>query len=381
MPENTDAFSLSRARASAEDAKVKSDQPELIDSELTNSMSAAKVGMSILGIAIGAFLLWAIFVPLDEGVPTQGMVTIETKRRVVQHLRGGIIQEVNVREGQTVKEGDLLFRLDREASKAASLAADQEIQSLKENLVSQQAILEGLATAEKQRRDQLALIEKELSGIRELVQEGYAPMTQQWQLERARAETQTTISDLQTNTRRTQQTVLDLKHQLRAAEQRARAAKDDLERTEIRAPASGQVVGLAIQSVGAVIQPAERLLDIVPKGETLVLDARIPPISIDRIKEGDIVDIRFSSFARSPQLVVEGKLFSLSQDVLTDPATGESYYLARVLVTEDGMKKLEGRNMQAGMPAEVVIKTGERTVLQYLLYPLTRRIAGSMKEE
>jgi protease secretion system membrane fusion protein len=93
-------------------------------------------------------------------------------------------------------------------------------------------------------------------------------------------------------------------------------------------------------------------------------------------------DIRFSSFAHSPQLVVEGKLVSVSGDLLSDPQAPQyTYYLARVQVTPDGMKTLGQRQMQPGMPVEIVIKTGERSLLTYLIHPLTKRMAASMKEE
>ena len=94
-----------------------------------------------------------------------------------------------------------------------------------------------------------------------------------------------------------------------------------------------------------------------------------------------ITDVRFSAFAHSPQLVVEGKVQSVSQDLLTDVNSGVTYFLARVVLTPDGMGALQGRRLQAGMPAEVVIKTGERSLLTYLLHPLTKRLAASLKEE
>jgi protease secretion system membrane fusion protein len=105
------------------------------------------------------------------------------------------------------------------------------------------------------------------------------------------------------------------------------------------------------------------------------------PHLIDSVVAGMPVDVRFSSFAHSPQLVVEGKLVSVSADLLTDPQNGMAYYLARVAVTPEGLKKLGKRQMQPGMPVEVVLRTGERSMLTYLMHPLTKRIAASMNEE
>jgi protease secretion system membrane fusion protein len=124
-------------------------------------------------------------------------------------------------------------------------------------------------------------------------------------------------------------------------------------------------------------------MDIVPEKDSLILESRIPPHLIDAVQPGLSTDVRFSAFAHSPQLVVEGKVISVSADLLTEQtAQGPySYFLARVQLTPEGMKGLGRHQIQPGMPAEVIIRTGERTVLTYLLHPLTRRVASSMKEQ
>lgn len=352
-----------------------------LEDELTNTRRPARVGLGILAVGLGGFLLWAAWAPLDEGVPTQGMVSIDTKRRAVQHLQGGLISQVLVGEGQMVKEGELLLRLDDSTAKAVQSAAAQSVAAIRENQVAQQAVLEGLKAAERSRQSQLALITRELEGVRGLVKDGFAPVVQQLQLERQQAELQTAIRDTQTNQQRTQQALAELSHQMVAAQQKLKAAEQDLQRLEIRSPAGGQVVGLNIQSVGAVVQPAQKIMDIVPQNETLVIETRVSPQFIDRVALQDPVDLRFSAFANSPQLVVPGQLISISQDVLVDQQTGQPYYLARAEVTPEGLKELGSRSLQAGMPVEVIIKTGSRTLLTYLLHPLTKRVAASLKEE
>jgi protease secretion system membrane fusion protein len=107
----------------------------------------------------------------------------------------------------------------------------------------------------------------------------------------------------------------------------------------------------------------------------------VAPHLIDRVHANLPVDVRFNSFAHSPQLVVDGSVVSVSGDLLTDPATRVSYYLARVQLTPEGLKALGKRRLQPGMPVEVVFKTGERSLLTYLLHPLTKRVSASMKEE
>lgn len=368
----------------------------------------SRLALRVLLSGFIVFLLWAVFVPLDEGVPSQGTVSIETKRRTIQHLRGGIVQELFVKEGELVKEGQLLLQLDDSAVKARYEEALQNLAILKENVVAQQAILKGLKEAETSRALQLDLLKKaeegrelqfnltqrEWQGIRDLVAEGFAPVVQQLQLERTLSDIQTSItetqrqqaevasaiSDLRTNQRRSEQALLELNHQIRAAEQQLIASKDELERLAVRANATGQVVGISIPTIGAVLQPAQRIMDIVPQGEALTIEAQIAPHYIDQVRPGDPVDIRFSNFAGDPQLVVDGVLASLSQDVLTDPKTSVSYYLARVAVTPEGEKTLGRRAMQPGMPVEVIVKTGSRTLFSYLVSPLTRRLATSLNE-
>lgn len=342
-----------------------------VDEELSRHMKTGRpfriaVGTVFLGFA--GFVAWAAWAPLNEGVPTQGVVSIDTKRKPVQHLTGGLVTEILVREGQMVRTGQVLARIDQAASRA--------------NLESEQQNYEGMKTMIESYRDQLKnqrrkrdLLQEMLKGMRELVREGYAPRNQQLDLETQIADAQVAMTDLQGNINRT-------KLQLLASEQKIQALTDELKRTALRAPASGQVVGLAVQSSGAVLKPADKLMDIVPLDEKLLLETRIPPTMIDRVAQGQQADVRFNAFAHSPSLVVDGRVESVSHDLVTEnTANGSiSYYLARVAITQEGIKTLGNRQMQAGMPVEVIIKTGERSMLTYLLHPLIRRIAGAMKE-
>jgi protease secretion system membrane fusion protein len=124
-------------------------------------------------------------------------------------------------------------------------------------------------------------------------------------------------------------------------------------------------------------------MDIVPKDEPLLLEAKVQPNFIDRVHAGLPVDIRFNAFSHTPTLVVDGKVISVSGDLVTDPAAPQSppYYLARVAVTPEGYAKLGNRQLQPGMPTEVVFRTGERSLVKYMIAPLIKRMAASMKEE
>ena len=422
--------------------------------------SAARIGLWALGLGFGGFLLWAGLAPLDEGVPGQGMIAIDTKRKSVQHLTGGLVREVLVGEGSHVTEGQVLVRLDEAVARAnfetvrqrylglramegrllteqqggakiafhpdvlqaskdpqirqvvmtqeqlivsrrASLKAD--LQSTEESIQGQQGLIQAYESMMVNRKNQQALLGEELTNTRGLVKEGYAPRNRQLELERMSADISSGIAELQGNTVRATRAVAELRQrsimrqqdyrkevdsqladvarEVQGDAERFTAAKDDLTRTEIKSPAAGQVVSLAIQTVGSVISPGQKLMDIVPEEQALLVEVRVAPHLIDRVHADLPVDVRFSSFAHTPQLVVDGKVVSVSGDLLTDPQNGAGYYLARVGVTADGFKKLGKRQLQPGMPVEVIFLTGERSMLTYLLSPLTKRLAASMKEE
>lgn len=286
-------------------------------------------------------------------------------------------------------------------SRRASLAAD--LQSVHENIRGQEALIQAYEGMLVNRRNQASLLNEELTQTRGLVKEGYAPRNRQLELERMAADSSSAIAELTGNTVKARQAVAEMRQRAIGRQQeyrkeveqqlaevsrdalgdaeKFRAFQDDLGRTEIKSPSAGQVVGLSVQTVGGVIATGQKLMDIVPGNEVLLLETRVAPHLIDRVKDGLPVDVRFSAFAHSPQLVVDGKVVSVSGDLLTDPATNISYYLARVAVTPEGLKALGKRQMHPGMPVEVVFKTGERSLLTYLLHPLTKRIAASMKEE
>ena len=419
-----------------------------------------KFGAWLLLAGLGGFLLWATFAPLDAGVPVQGVVMIDTKRKTIQHLTGGLVDKVFVREGEDVNAGDILIKLNDAQAKAdfessrqrylslraledrliaeqsgfptivfhpdvlagkddplinqhlqtqekllisRRLALKSELGAIDESIRSQEAAAKGFAAQMESRKQQSAFINEERTGLREMVKEGYAPRNKLLELERLAADIDATTSELQANLARAKRSgaelllrkvqreqeyrkevdtqLAEVRREVSADDERFRASRDALQRTEIRAPVSGSVVGIATQTVGGVIPAGARIMDVVPNDEALTLEARIPPNLIDRVRVGQLADIRFSNFTQTPQLVVEGKLVSVSADLLTDTTGNISYFLGRVSVTPDGLKALGTHRLQPGMPVEIVIKTGERSLLQYLLHPLIRRLAQSMKEE
>jgi protease secretion system membrane fusion protein len=429
--------------------------------EARESIRAGRIGLWALAIGFGGFLIWATVAPLDEGVPSQGLVSISTKRKAVQHQTGGIVKEVLVQEGDHVKEGQVLIKLDDAAARAnyesirqeyfslramqGRLIAEQtgqskitfnpellaaaekdplirnqvttqqqlfesrrsglraDLQGVEESVRGQESLLRSYREMLPSRKTQLQLINDELSHTRELVTEGYIPRNRQLELERMVADANGSIAELLGNIARTQNAVAELRQrgvstlqayrkevegqlsdttrQVQGDESKYRALIDDLNRIELRSPATGQVVGLSVQTVGGVIQPGQKVMDIVPENELLLIETKVAPNLIDRVHAGLPVDIRFNTFSNSPVLLVEGKVVSVSGDLLTDANGNNPYYLTRVSVTPEGYKELGNRVLQPGMPVEVVLRTGERTMLAYLMHPLIKRLAAAMKEE
>ncbi len=422
---------------------------------------SSRWGVWAILIGFGAFIAWAATAPLNEGVPAVGMVVVDTKRKPVQHQSGGTIKEVLVREGQSVKEGQLIARMEGtmvqanfdatrqrylgllamqgrlQAERAGSAtinwhpdlraaSTDPEIRmhmmnqeqlmatrrsllasdlrSIDESIQGLEGQLQAFTSIATSRRQQLALINEELTQTRSLVAEGYAPRNRVLELERSVADIQSSLADLQGNTVRSQASIRELRQRAtsRTTElrrevdtmladvsrdvstevERLKSAQSELTRIDIKSPADGQVVGLMVQAAGAVVGPGQKLMDIVPKDEKLLLEAHIPPNHIDRVKPKTPVDIRFAGFANTPQLLVHGEILSVSNDLIQEPGSpNPPYYLARVVLTEQGVRELGHHVLQPGMPVEVVFKTGERSMLEYMLHPLTKRLAASMTEE
>ena len=309
-------------------------------------------GYVVLIGGFGGFLLWASLAPLAEGVPAPAVIAVDTQRKTVQHQSGGTVTKVLVKEAQTVAAGDVLLEFDATNARSHYEALEEEWRGAQAQHVGKEA--------------QLKIVLEQLSGTRDLAKDGYLPRNKLFEEERQAAELRAAVNTIEAASAKLKRNMT--------------AAASELEKTKIRAPVSGKVVGLAMQTVGGVVPPGAKMMDIVPEDELLVLEAQVPPHLIDRVHGGMPVDIRFSGFSDAPSLSVAGKLTSLSADRLTDPATRVPYFLARVEVTPEGLKQLGGRQIQPGMSANVILRTGRRTMLNYLLTPLLRRISTSFSE-
>jgi len=319
----------------------------------TNPSASISIGMLLVLLGFGGFVTWAMLAPLDQGIVTQGVVNIDSKRKTVQHLRGGIVADILVRDGDRVTKDSPLIRLD-----------DTQLVKTKQMLQEQIIGLQQQANAKSQ---QIKSLNDELTVLRKLFAQGYVPRNRLFDLERALADLTGARGDALAN--------------IAATQERLAATQDDIDRSVIRAPVEGMIMGLAVHTIGGVINPGEKLLDIVPENEPLIIDTQVPTHLIDKMHLGLMVDIRFTALNQHTTPIIEGEVITVSADSFVDQRTGSSFYTARVKVPDSGMVKLKGQRLQPGMPVDVTVKTGERTMMEYLIKPLSDRFARSMKEE
>ena len=248
-----------------------------------------------------------------------------------------------------------------------------------------------------------ASYQEEIVDLRALLAEGYVDKQRLREQERSLARLQTEIAESQSEIAQARIHVDEAKLkilQLKKAfasevagllgdartkvyELRERLAtlQDRDQRTDILAPESGMVMGMTVHTLGAVVSPGTALLDIVPANEELIVEAQVSPMDIDRIALGKLADIRFSAFKSSTTPVIEGRLVQISADRLINKDTGAAYYLARVALTDKGRQTLGNLTLVPGMPVEVLVNTGARTLLQYLIQPASNVFARSLIED
>ncbi len=420
-----------------------------------------RVGLWVLGLGFGGFLLWAALAPLDQGVPTSGQVVVTGNRKTVQNLAPGMVDAILIKDGDEVKEGDVLLRLDptqarsqyevaraqwlvakavearlladvqgrseitfpedllkyKDDPRAASAMAIQtqllrsrraalqaELGAMENTLAGLQSSATGLEATRRAKEQQSKLLLEELKGLREMAAEGYLPRNRLSEQERLLAQLGGAISEDLGNLGRTQRSIGEIRMRMLARQQdyhkevenglaeiqkevsaldsRLKGLAFDLANTEVRAPKEGVIVGLKVHTIGGVLASGTPLMDVVPKNEPLRIDVMIPTTLIDKVKPGLPVDIIFPAFNQKVTPNIPGNFDQVAADATNDPqGRMPPYYLGQVVVTPEGMKKLTTHEIKAGMPAEVIIKTGERTLLNYIVKPLLDRAKPALTEE
>nr|WP_281719775.1 HlyD family type I secretion periplasmic adaptor subunit [Nitrosomonas nitrosa] len=434
---------------------------------LSDDRAIRRQGFALVLVVFGGFGAWASLAPLNSAALAPGVITVEHYRKTVQHLEGGIIRTIDVHDGDSVQQGQVVATLDDTQPRAelevlrgqfyirvaqeARLAAQrdglmavhypqellahrddprvQEAMRLQDQtLTVRKAANDGASAVYRRQIEQLRakvqglqaqklsqdrLINSyrgELADFTRLLKEGFTEKQKVEEMDRLLAQSEgrrgELLSDIaasklqiaeielkilqlhQDLQREVAKELSDVEDELFQLREKLRSLESMVNRSVIKAPVSGMVLGLAVHTLGAVIPPGGRLLDIVPQDQKLIIEARVAPIDIDRVKVGQVAEIRFSAFKTRDLPTIEGTLVSVSADRLVadhkENTGGETgYYLARVEVSTDGLQALSAADLELvpGMPAEVLINTGARTLVQYLMKPLTDTFKRSFIED
>jgi HlyD family secretion protein/epimerase transport system membrane fusion protein len=437
----------------------------------------ARVGHGLIAAFVAIFGIWASAVPLSGGALAPGLISPDGNRKTIQHLEGGVIAELPVRDGDLVRAGQTLIVLQsvqQRASFEALLASERSLKARLARLEAEKANADqidfpsellgtepapleffwegnqivGRAAAghisplvasqiqmfetrrasfrSKQRllrqkinqlaakikgyvvqlastSDERRFIGEELGAKEILAAKGFMAKPEVFRLKRADAELAATEGRFQADIAHAEEEISEAKLKIEAAaaerdeqidaeldkvrldlaeaSEKVKASEDVLSRTVITAPVDGTVVNLKFKTKGGVIERGEPIMEIVPLHDTLLIDARVTPVDVRLVHPGLNAQIRFSAYSSRTAPRIAGKVRSISADRLTDPHNHQAYYLARVEIDREELKRRAPKvELIPGMPADVMIVTEQRTMMSYLLEPFLDALARSFRE-
>lgn len=399
-------------------------------------------------VFLGGALAWSALAPLESAAMASGVVVVDSSRKTVAHLEGGVVAQILVHEHDQVEAGQVLIRLDATVPKAsldlyegelmasealiARLAAERDwrddigfpasltgrkdprvedvmsaesrvFRAHREQLEGQSRILQqksvqldeqirGIQAQISAEELQLKLIAEEIGSVQQMVAKGLEPRPKLLALQRQSADIEgmrgqniAKVAEAKQQQSEAELRVIDLRAQMLSdsmtklrdeqtkvndLHEKIRAAQDTLRRIDITAPATGQVQGLKVFTVGGVITPRDPLMEIVPRDDVLAVDARVSVTDIDVVHSGLPVTLKFTALNQRTTPTIEGTVSKVSADRTLDPKTEQPYYMVRIAI---GSTDLLPKNatLQPGMSVETMIRTGSRTLLQYLVKPIT----------
>ena len=424
---------------------------------IQRNIIAGSILVGVLVIGLGG---WASTAQISGALIAQGSIVVDTNVKKVQHPTGGVVGELFVRDGDHVKAGDVLIRLDetvthanlaivnkglvefyaRKARLAAerdgadtmaappelagrlnepdvkeALASERKLfelrhqdrlgqkQQLQERITQLQQQITGLAAQQSAKDKGIALTEQELQGVRDLWQKNLVQLNRLTSLQRDEArlegergqiiaqaaEVKGKIAEIQLQIIQVDQDLSsDVAKELREIDskigeyvERKVTAEDQLKRTDIRAPQDGIVFQSTANTVGGVIAAGDPIMLIVPESDNLTVEVKVDPKDIDQVQLGQTVVLRFSSFNVRTTPEINGTVSRIAADTSTDQRTGQSYYLVRIAMTAQELKRLGDVKLTPGMPVEAFIETGERTMMSYLVKPLHDQRMRAFREK
>jgi HlyD family secretion protein len=418
------------------------------------------IGLAVVVILAGGLGGWASTAEISGALIAPGQIVVESNVKKVQHPTGGVVGEVLARDGDIVKAGDILVRLDDTVTKAslaivtknldaqwaraARLEAEQRGQDkitfppqlltrindadvkslilsetklfevrvtgrtgqkaqLRERITQLNEEISGLSAQEKAKDQEIALVEKELAGVRDLYEKHLVQISRLTTLERdtarlngeraqyiaSRAQakgkiTETELQIIQVDKDMVSEVSKDLREtndKIGEFVERKVTAEDQLRRTDIRAPQNGMVLQSAVHTVGGVITAGDAIMMIVPQSDDLQVEAKVNPQDIDKLQIGQKTLLRLSAFNQRTTPELNGVVTRVSPDVTTDQRTGQSYYTIRVSMAPEEVARLGDAKLIPGMPVEAFVQTGDRTLISYLMKPLSDQLMRAFREK
>lgn len=436
------------------------DDSSSTDPNLASLRKHTLMGLGTLALLVGCLGGWMGTTSIAGAVVASGVVSVAGGSKLLQHAEGGIVKEILVRDGDVVRAGEVLIRLDgvvvrselsivmsqlrdalarkarlyAESIQSGTLAlpalvddwpADREMSALLDDQVllyqSRRASLKGqddqLQQQMVQHNEQVAgllvqqdaierqvdLLATDEARFAALLGRGLTESSRVNDIKRLRAEMEGELGRISAAIAATRALVAELEmrrvqladtfltevlHQLGEVTQltqelfqRRAAAEDRLRRLDILAPADGVVYQMAIHTIGGVVAPGETIMQVVPSGDQLALDVRLSALDVDKVYVGQKVGARFSGLDSRTTPELEATVSSIAPDITRDPNSGAQYYEVRVALGEAEPAKLPpGTSLVPGMPAEVYIQTGDRTVLNYLLAPISDQMSRALRD-
>jgi HlyD family secretion protein len=411
----------------------------------------------LLGGGVGG---WAATVQISGALIAQGSIVVDQNVQKVQHPTGGIVGELLVRDGDRVKAGSVLVRLDETVMRAnlaivtkgldqltarkarleaerdgaeairfpaalLSRMADVDIRDtidserklfdlrrtertgqkaqLQQRMEQLKEEIAGIEAQQVAKTREIELIDRELGGVRDLYSRNLVQLTRLTQLERetarlngeraqlvaAAAQAKGKISEIslqiiqidQNLSSEVAKELRDIDSKIGEFVERKVTAEDQLRRTDIRAPQTGTVFQSTVHTVGGVISAGDPIMLIVPDADKLQVEARVNPQDIDQLLVGQTAVLRFSAFNSRTTPEIDGKVTRVSADTSTDQRTGASYYTIRIGLPPENVARLGDVRLLPGMPVEAFVQTGDRTVISYLMKPLSDQFNRAFREK
>ncbi|MFM9941138.1 MAG: HlyD family type I secretion periplasmic adaptor subunit [Hyphomicrobiaceae bacterium] len=412
--------------------------------------------LSILAV-MGGLGGWAAITEISGAVMAPGSVVVEGNSKKVQHLEGGIVAALYVRNIDQVKAGQPLLQLDDTEIRASLQITQAQIEELKarqarllaerdgrdklalpdiapapqsqkavvwlgqaklfesrrgaradkekqllDRVTQLQEVIKGLGAQLKAKDQQAGFIREELDGLLQLQEQQLVAkprvLTQQRERSRIEGERGQLISEIARTNAQISETRLqltearqafssevltelrDVETKLAELNERDAAISAKLRRLVVLAPISGVIHKLSVVTLGGVVAAGETLMEIVPNEEALLVEGQLDPGSIDQVKKGQEVYIRFTALDQRVTPELQGRVVSISADVRQDSPQFPRYYAIRAILNESELEKLGTSRLVPGMPAEMMIRRGERTVLAYLVKPFADQLAHAFRE-